>query len=149
MSEVAIRPMTVIDVETSLVTITPEAARRLQGLMQEKTLSDQFALRVFVAGGGCSGLQYGMTFDDQVREGDVEFQQSGLRVLVDPMSANYMAGANIDYVDSLMGGGFKIDNPNAVSSCGCGTSFKPKEGAEASEQSGGGCGSGGGGCGCH
>ena len=139
MSEVATRPMTVIDVETSLVTISAEAARRLQGLMQEKTLSDQFALRVFVAGGGCSGLQYGMTFDDQVREGDVEFMQNGLRVLVDPMSANYMAGANIDYVDSLMGGGFKIDNPNAVSSCGCGHSFRTSGGGDEAP-SGGGCG---------
>ena len=147
MSEVMTRPMTVIDVETSLVSVSQEASRRLQGLMQEKNLSEQFALRVFVAGGGCSGLQYGMTFDDQIREGDAEFFQNGLRVVVDPMSANYMVGANIDYVDSLMGGGFKIDNPNAVSSCGCGSSFKPKAGeSESQAQQSGGCGSGA--CGC-
>lgn len=145
MSEVITKPATVVEVQTSPVTISQEAARRLQGLMQEKNLSEEFALRVFVAGGGCSGLQYGMTFDDQVRDGDAEFVESGLRVLVDAMSANYMVGASIDYVDSLMGGGFKIDNPNAVSSCGCGHSFKPKgESGEAAQ--GGGCGSGG--CGC-
>ncbi|MBA3470574.1 MAG: iron-sulfur cluster insertion protein ErpA [Herpetosiphonaceae bacterium] len=147
MSDTMTKPVTVIDVQTSPVSISAEAARRLQGLMQEKNLSEQFALRVFVAGGGCSGLQYGMTFDDQVREGDAEFVESGLRVLVDSMSANYMAGASIDYIDSLMGGGFKIDNPNAVSSCGCGSSFKPKnESGEAAQGGGGGCGSGG--CGC-
>ena len=146
MSDTMTRPATVIDVETTLVSISAEAARRLQGLMQEKNLSEQFALRVFVAGGGCSGLQYGMTFDDQVREGDTEFVENGLRVLVDSMSANYMVGASIDYVDSLMGGGFKIDNPNAVSSCGCGSSFKPKGESGESAQSGGGCSSGG--CGC-
>jgi iron-sulfur cluster assembly accessory protein len=136
------------DVLTStVVSISADAAERLQGLMREKNLGEQFALRVFVAGGGCSGLQYGMTFDDQVRDGDTEFLENGLRVLVDPMSAKYMTGATIDYVDSLMGGGFKIENPNAVSSCGCGSSFRPKEdGSEAQAQSGG-CGSGG--CGCH
>ncbi len=145
MTDVMTQPTTAVEANPTLVTVTPDAASRLQKLMQEKELSSEFALRVFVAGGGCSGLQYGMTFDDTVRDGDTEFEQNGLRVLVDPMSAQYIAGANIDYVDSLMGGGFKIDNPNAVSSCGCGSSFRPKEGADAA-QSGGGCGSG---CGCH
>ncbi|HEX6289249.1 MAG TPA: iron-sulfur cluster insertion protein ErpA [Herpetosiphonaceae bacterium] len=135
-----------VDTNT-LVTLTPTAAEKLQGLMKEKQLENH-ALRVFVAGGGCSGLQYGMTFDDETHPGDAEFEVSGLKVRVDPMSARYIQGANIDYQDSLMGGGFKIDNPNAVASCGCGSSFRPRdeEGYE-DASAGGGCGSGGCGCG--
>ncbi len=138
---------TIPAVETQLIEITAAAVTKLQGLMQEKQLT-QHALRVFVAGGGCSGLQYGMTFDDQQHPGDTEFEANGLPVRVDQMSAKYMRGAQIDYVDSLMGGGFKIENPNAVASCGCGSSFRPKEedGTEASDApASGGCGSG---CGC-
>lgn len=132
-------------VEVQPVTITASAVNKLRGLMQEKNIENH-ALRVFVAGGGCSGLQYGMTFDDQSHPGDTEFEANGLPVRVDPISAKYITGANIDYIDSLMGGGFKIDNPNAVSSCGCGSSFRPREdGSEAPAASGGGCGSG---CGC-
>lgn len=131
-------------VETGLVNITPAAAQKLMGLMREKEM-EGYALRVFVAGGGCSGLQYGMTFDDETHPGDTEFESSGLPVRVDPMSAKYIRGANIDFVDSLMGGGFKIDNPNAVASCGCGTSFRPREEDEDATAAGGGCGSG---CGC-
>ncbi|HEY1017338.1 MAG TPA: iron-sulfur cluster insertion protein ErpA [Herpetosiphonaceae bacterium] len=137
------------DVLTTPINITAEAARRLAGLKLEKNLDESFALRVFVAGGGCSGLQYGMTFDNQVRDGDAEYEESGLRVLVDPMSAKYMGGASIDYVDSLMGGGFKIDNPNAQASCGCGSSFRPKEDGSEAPAQGGGCGCGSGGCGSH
>jgi iron-sulfur cluster assembly accessory protein len=132
---------------SSLVTLTPTAAEKLLGLMKEKQL-DNHALRVFVAGGGCSGLQYGMTFDDETHPGDAEFEVNGLKVRVDPMSARYIQGANIDYQDSLMGGGFKIDNPNAVSACGCGSSFKPRdEEGYGDAPAGGGCGSGGCGCG--
>ncbi len=133
-------------VETALVTITPSAAAKLSGLMQEKQL-EGYALRVFVAGGGCSGLQYGMTFDNETHPGDTDFESNGLPVRVDPMSAKYISGANIDFVDSLLGGGFKIDNPNAVASCGCGSSFRPREeeGADDAPSAGGGCGSG---CGC-
>lgn len=135
-------------VDTStMVSLTPSAASKLLGLMKEKEL-DNHALRVFVAGGGCSGLQYGMTFDDETHPGDTEFEVNGLMVRIDPMSARYVQGANIDYQDSLMGGGFKIDNPNAVSACGCGSSFRPRdeEGYE-DASAGGGCGSGGCGCG--
>lgn len=123
-----------------MLSVSETAASRLLAMMQEKQL-ENYALRVFVAGGGCSGLQYGMTFDDEVREGDNEFYTGGLRVLVDPISASYLVGASIDYVDSLMGGGFKIDNPNAVSSCGCGHSFRTaSNGDEDYASSGGGCG---------
>ncbi len=129
----------------TLVSLTPSASGKLLSLMQEKQL-DNHALRVFVAGGGCSGLQYGMTFDDETHPGDTEFEVNGLTVRVDAMSARYVDGASIDYQDSLMGGGFKIDNPNAVASCGCGSSFRPKEEEGYEDASaGGGCGSG---CGC-
>lgn len=120
-----------------ILSVSELASSRLLTMMHEKGL-EGYALRVFVAGGGCSGLQYGMTFDDETREGDSEFSTGGLRVLVDPISAGYLMGASIDYVDSLMGGGFKIDNPNAVSSCGCGHSFRTSGGGDA--------GAGGGGC---
>ena len=124
-----------------MVLVSESASSRLLGMMREKEL-DGYALRVFVAGGGCSGMQYGMTFDDETREGDNEFQAGSLRILVDPISAQYVIGASIDYVDSLMGGGFKIDNPNAVSSCGCGHSFRTAgdAGSDAAP-AGGGCGS--------
>jgi iron-sulfur cluster assembly accessory protein len=121
-----------------LLSISEDAAGRLMTMMREKEL-EGYALRVFVAGGGCSGLQYGMTFDDELREGDTEFTAHEMRVLVDPMSANYLRGATVDYVDTLMGGGFKIENPNAVSSCGCGHSFRTEEGGEEAESQGGGC----------
>ena len=130
--------------QAPLLSVSELAANRLTRLMQEKELTG-YALRVFVSGGGCSGLQYGMTFDDEVREGDSQFEQFGLRVLVDPISSGYMQGASIDYVDSLMGGGFKIENPNAVASCGCGNSFRTSEGAGSESASGGGCGT----CGGH
>lgn len=107
-----------------MVTITDNAAEKLGGILDQKGMKDTHGLRVFVKGGGCGGMQYGMTFDDTTREGDQIYEQNGLRVLVDPTSLFYIDGANIDYVDNLMGGGFHIDNPNAVSSCGCGSSFR-------------------------
>jgi len=123
-----------------MVMVTEGAANRLLAMMREKEL-DGYGLRVFVAGGGCSGLQYGMTFDDELREGDNEFNAAGLRVIIDPISAQYMMGSSIDYIDSLMGGGFKIDNPNAVSSCGCGHSFRTSDsGEDNGEAAAGGCG---------
>ena len=107
-----------------MITLTENAAEKLGGILQEKGLEETHALRVFVRGGGCGGMQYGMTFDDNTHEGDQVFEQHGLRVLVDSTSLFYIDGSNIDYVDNLMGGGFHIDNPQAVSSCGCGSSFR-------------------------
>jgi iron-sulfur cluster assembly accessory protein len=130
-----------------LVNVHESAAARLSAMMQEKQL-DNYALRVFVSGGGCSGLQYGMTFDNEVREDDADYTMNGLRVLVDPVSARYLRGASIEFSDELLGGGFKIDNPNAVSGCGCGHSFRAREDGEdegEDESYGGSCGS----CGCH
>jgi iron-sulfur cluster assembly protein len=122
--------------QTAVVTLTEAAATKLRTIMTEKNLAD-YGLRVFVAGGGCSGFQYGMTFDNNPRDIDIVFEESGLRVIVDPRSVEYIAGANIDYVDSLMGGGFQIENPNAVSTCGCGQSFRTKD--ENGEEAAGGC----------
>ena len=107
-----------------MITITTSAAEKLGGILEQKGMKSSHGLRVFVKGGGCGGMQYGMTFEDTVREGDEIFEQHGMRVFVDPTSSFYIDGANIDYIDNLMGGGFHIDNPNAVSSCGCGSSFR-------------------------
>jgi iron-sulfur cluster assembly protein len=106
-------------------------------------------VRVFVAGGGCSGMSYGMQIaDEPASSEDLVFDDAGVKVIVDMGSHQYLDGASIDFDDSLQGGGFKINNPNAVRSCGCGNSFSNAEEAGAQE-SGGGCGSGGGGgCGC-
>jgi iron-sulfur cluster assembly accessory protein len=107
-----------------MITLTPSAAEKLGGIMEQKGMKQSHALRVFVKGGGCGGMQYGMTFDDNVREDDSVWDQHGLRLVVDGTSLFYVDGANIDYIDNLMGGGFHIDNPQATSSCGCGSSFR-------------------------
>lgn len=137
-----------VDVATEpLLAISEMAAQRLQAMMQEKEL-EGYGLRVFVAGGGCSGLQYGMTFDDEIRDGDADWSSHGLRVLVDPVSARYLRGASIDYQqDNMLAGAFKIDNPNAVSSCGCGHSFRSKDGESEGYDEGYDEGYAGGGCG--
>jgi len=108
--------------ETSIVTLTGAAATRVRHLLQQES-DPALGLRVFVAGGGCSGLQYGMTLDEE-QEGDAVIVQEGVKIFVDEMSVGYLTGSDIDYVDSLMGAGFVVNNPNAVSACGCGQSFK-------------------------
>ncbi|HLX39864.1 MAG TPA: iron-sulfur cluster insertion protein ErpA [Ktedonobacteraceae bacterium] len=113
-------------VETSILSITPTAAEKVRELLEQEN-DPSLALRIFVAGGGCSGLQYGMTLDE-MQDGDTTVEQSGIKVLVDEMSLGYINGSQIDYVDSLMGAGFTVNNPNAVSSCGCGHSFKTADG---------------------
>lgn len=133
-------------VMTELVALTPLAAQKVQALLREKDLKEH-GLRVFIAGGGCSGFQYGMAFENTLEEGDVVFESHGVRLYVDPASAMYLGGATVDYVDSLMGGGFRVENPNAVSTCSCGQSFSTGAGADApaghSHAHGGGCGCGG------
>ena len=133
--------------ETETVThdviLTSGAANTIRNLLVSKDVPNH-GLRVFVAGGGCSGLQYGMALEAEPRAYDNIIEKDGIRVFVDPTSMMYLNGATIDYEDSLMGGGFKIDNPNAASGCGCGTSFKAKDGAGAAPE-GASCGSG---CGC-
>ncbi len=130
-------------VQNAGVVLTERAAEEIQGLLERQGKADA-ALRVFVSGGGCSGLNYGMAIDDAIEEEDFVFTCLGVKVVVDPLSINYIRGASVDYVEDVMGGGFKIDNPNATKSCGCGSSFSTEDAPEAS--SGGGCGSG---CGCH
>jgi iron-sulfur cluster assembly protein len=135
--------MATLEVSTdTIVTLTESAAEQIIGLLEREGKKDA-ALRVFVSGGGCSGLNYGMAIDENIEEGDVVFSSFGVKVVVDPLSINYIRGSNVDYVEDVMGGGFKIDNPNATKSCGCGSSFATEDAPEAS---GGGCGSG---CGCH
>jgi iron-sulfur cluster assembly protein len=111
----------------------------VKGLLATQEKPDAM-LRVFVAGGGCSGFQYGMSLEEETSEGDQTFEINGVKVIIDPRSATYVEGAEIDFVESMMGGGFKIDNPNAASSCGCGQSFTPKEGEEEAEPVASGCG---------
>jgi iron-sulfur cluster assembly protein len=117
--------------EDTIVTVTPTALGVIKSLLVQRNIPEH-ALRVFVSGGGCSGLQYGMAFEPSPRDYDAVVEVDGVRLVVDPTSLMYLKGAVIDFVDSLMGGGFRIENPNAVSSCGCGTSFKTKDSGEAS-----------------
>jgi iron-sulfur cluster assembly protein len=124
-----------------LVMLTPLAAEKLQVIMKEKNLTAH-GLRVFIAGGGCSGFQYGMAFENTMEEGDFVFESNGVRLYVDPASAMYLEGAAVDYVDSLMGGGFRIENPNAVSTCSCGQSFSAGEQGAHAHEHGAGCGCG-------
>ena len=125
--------------DTNVIGVTAVAVDKIKSLMAEKNLAG-YGLRVFVAGGGCSGLQYGMAFEGNPLETDSVSEVDGVRIIVDPISLDYVRGASIDFVDNLMGGGFRIDNPNAVSTCGCGHSFRTEGGADAS--------AGGGGCSC-
>ena len=110
------------ETQTALISITPTAAEKVRELLEAEG-NLELGLRIFVAGGGCSGLQYGMTLDE-TQDGDSVFETNGVRVLIDEMSAEYINGSEIDYVDSLMGAGFTVNNPQAVSTCGCGHSFK-------------------------
>jgi iron-sulfur cluster assembly protein len=106
-----------------MISVTNQALTQLHGLMQQQGLDD-LGLRVFVSPGGCSGFQYGMRFEDTEMDGDaVEQRDGGIRLFVDEFSAQYLEGAEIDYVDELMGGGFTIHNPNAITNCSCGQSF--------------------------
>lgn len=119
--------------------ITEEAASNVLTLMKEKGQDGSF-LRVWVAGGGCSGLQYGMALDESIDEDDIKTEDKGVTIIVDSMSATYLSGATIEYRDDLLGGGFKIENPNAIGGCGCGSSFQA-EGNDAGCGGCGGCGS--------
>ena len=101
---------------------TDSAASKVKALIEEEGNND-LKLRVFVTGGGCSGLQYGFTFDEITNEDDTVMQKNGVSLLIDPMSYQYLMGAEIDYTEGLEGAQFVIKNPNAVSTCGCGSSF--------------------------
>lgn len=126
---------------TETVFLSETATNMVKNLLVQKEVPD-YGLRVFVSGGGCSGLQYGMALEPEARPYDHVIEQGGVKVFIDPTSMMYLNQATIDYEDSLMGGGFKIENPNAVASCGCGHSFKA-EGQGYEQDAQGGCGSGG------
>ena len=102
--------------------VTPTAAEKITELLAEENKTDA-GLRVFVQGGGCSGFQYGFTFDEVQNEDDSVMEKNGVKLLIDPMSYQYLSGAEIDYTEGLEGAQFVIKNPNATSTCGCGQSF--------------------------
>lgn len=101
---------------------TNAAAIKVKGLIEEEN-NPNLMLRVFVSGGGCSGFQYGFTFDENITEGDTVVENCGVKLLIDPMSFQYLVGAEIDYTEGLEGAQFIIRNPNATTTCGCGSSF--------------------------
>lgn len=105
-----------------LLVFTDAAASKVKDLIEEEK-NDSLKLRVFVSGGGCSGFQYGFTFDENIQDGDTQVEKNGVTLLVDPMSFQYLTGAEIDYKEDLEGSQFVIKNPNATTTCGCGSSF--------------------------
>jgi iron-sulfur cluster assembly protein len=106
-----------------MIQVTEAAAERIKELLDRDGKLATHGLRMKVVGGGCSGLQYQLSFDDQVRDVDSELELQGVRVIVDEKSALYLVGTTLDFVDTLQESGFKIENPNASNSCGCGQSF--------------------------
>ena len=108
--------------EMSPLNFTDAAAAKVKTLIEEEK-NEALKLRVFVSGGGCSGFQYGFTFDETINDGDTSVENSGVTLLIDPMSFQYLVGADIDYTEGLEGAQFVIRNPNATTTCGCGSSF--------------------------
>ncbi len=125
----------------TLVALTERAASKITELMAEEPEGEATVLRVAVQGGGCSGFEYALGFDRGALEGDHQLDVQGVRVVVDPYSAPYLQGTEIDFVEGLQGG-FAINNPNVVASCGCGHSFQVAEGEDPAAEHGGGCGPG-------
>ena len=133
------RPMETVERPTTLVSLTEPAAAKIKDLMAEEPAGEAEVLRIAVQGGGCSGFQYALGFDRGAQEGDHELSSQGVPVVVDPFSAPYLAGTEIDWVEGLQAG-FAINNPNVSASCGCGHSFQVEEGASP-EGAADGCGS--------
>lgn len=111
-----------MDNETAALVFTDAAAIKVKELLEDED-NDALKLRVFVSGGGCSGFQYGFTFDENIEDGDTLIEKQGVTLLVDPMSVLYLTGAEIDFSDGVEGAQFVIRNPNATTTCGCGNSF--------------------------
>ena len=118
------------DPETPLVTLSDAAVAKLGELTKDEA-DPNVGLRVYVYSGGCSGYRYGMMLEDQPADEDIKVISNGINVYVDPQSTTLLKGSEIDYVDTLMGAGFTVNNPNAVSGCGCGSSFRTEESAGA------------------
>ena len=132
--------MATTEVQTeSVLTLTERAAEKIRGLQAEEPTGDASVLRVAIQGGGCSGFEYALGFDRGPQEGDHELEFHGVRVVVDPFSAPYLQGSTVDFLETLQESGFKIENPNAVSACGCGSSFQVADGEAPSDAAG--CGS--------
>jgi len=123
-------PETVPSTEVSLVTLSDAAVAKLTELTKDESNPD-VGLRVYVYSGGCSGYRYGMMLEDQPADEDIRVDSRGITVYVDPQSTQLLQGSEIDYVDTLMGAGFTVNNPNAVSGCGCGSSFRTDDSAGA------------------
>lgn len=129
-----------VQTEEKVITVSPLALEKIREIKTAKEYTDH-ALRVFVQGGGCSGLQYGMGFDDNVLEDDTIVEYDDVKIIVDKISLSYIHGSNIDFVESMMGGGFAVNNPNAAASCGCGQSFSSSENSPSNPPAGcAGCG---------
>jgi iron-sulfur cluster assembly protein len=105
------------------INVTPNAVAEVQKFMEEQGAGDLAGLRVAVLPGGCSGFQYGLNIEDENQDDDEVFEANGLRLFVDPFSAQYLEGVEIDYVTTMMGSGFTFKNPNSTGGCGCGSSF--------------------------
>ena len=110
-------------VEEAPVIFSDSAALKVKNLIAEEDSQSELMLRVFIQGGGCSGFQYGFTFDEKVNEGDMAIEKNEVTLVVDPMSLQYLVGGTVDYVDGLEGSRFLVNNPNATTTCGCGASF--------------------------
>lgn len=106
-----------------IVTLTDSAVSRVKEMMAQEE-DDNLFLRIGVKGGGCTGLSYGMGFDNEINEDDQQFEEQGIKVVIDSESVPVLKGTVIDFKQNMMGGGFAIDNPNAIASCGCGSSFR-------------------------
>ena len=106
-----------------MITVTDKAKSKIQGLMTDAGLDSNYFVRVGVAGGGCSGLSYKLDFDNELKKGDQEFEDKGLKIILDMKSFLYLAGTELDFSDGLNGKGFEFSNPNASRTCGCGESF--------------------------
>jgi iron-sulfur cluster insertion protein len=106
-------------IQTTTVSLTPSAADVVRDLLKQRDLDEGYALRVYISGQGCSGFQYGLGLDNKANETDVSFESQGLKVLVDEISIQNMAGATIDFIDDERGKGFLVENPNAAPACSC------------------------------
>ncbi len=113
-------------IQNEVIHLTPAAVEAVRSLLKQRNL-EGYALRVFVSHGGCSGFQYGMALEKYIRPQDLTVDYEDVKVVVDEVSIEYLRGSTVDYVESVMGSGFKIDNPNAIAPCGCGNSFRTKD----------------------
>ena len=127
--------------EIAAVTLTERAADKVKALMAQEPAGEAEVLRIAIRGGGCGGFEYALGFDRGAQAGDHELEFHGVRVVVDPFSAPYLQGSTIDFLEGLQESGFKIENPNVTTACGCGHSFQVAEGEEPPEGEAG-CGSG-------